>query len=479
MPGASEQIGQALRLFRARNYAAAESLCRKIITETPGHPDAQHLLAILSLGSKRLGPALKYVKGAIRASANRPDFFNTLGIIQRQLNDHHAAAESFRKALVLNPAAHDIRLNLIDRLHHLGRYAEAAPLCQALLSSNPTHHQSLIALGNQLLGEERFEEAISVFRQCVTMNPQYSLGHFRLATACALNHQLDDSIDAFKAAIEAEPRNTRYHYHLGIALINAERAAEAVDVCNQGLSHATADNRLLSIKVLALQYAGVRPEKDALIEWDKLVRSCRITPPSEFETLDAFNHALLQHIEAHPSRMLSPPGNATRHGEHTGELLVEPKGPLAAFEKVVEDAVESYLATTEARTGKTCIDNKPASLELTTWAVLMGSGGHQVPHIHPDGWLSGVYYVSLPPTISSEDPTHAGWIEFGRPGPLIPDTGGLSFQFVQPKEGIIVLFPSYLYHRTIPFFSGQPRVCIAFDVLDRRKSTRGHAGNGR
>ncbi len=34
-------------------------------------------------------------------------------------------------------------------------------------------------------------------------------------------------------------------------------------------------------------------------------------------------------------------------------------------------------------------------------------------------------------------------------------------------EGRVFLFPSYLYHRTIPFSGPEQRICIAFDVLRR------------
>ncbi|WP_373280560.1 putative 2OG-Fe(II) oxygenase [Methylomonas koyamae] len=34
----------------------------------------------------------------------------------------------------------------------------------------------------------------------------------------------------------------------------------------------------------------------------------------------------------------------------------------------------------------------------------------------------------------------------------------------RPKVGDLVLFPSSLFHRTIPFNSDQERICIAFDI---------------
>ena len=37
-------------------------------------------------------------------------------------------------------------------------------------------------------------------------------------------------------------------------------------------------------------------------------------------------------------------------------------------------------------------------------------------------------------------------------------------KIINIKTGNIVLFPSSLFHRTIPFESDEERVCIAFDV---------------
>jgi hypothetical protein len=39
---------------------------------------------------------------------------------------------------------------------------------------------------------------------------------------------------------------------------------------------------------------------------------------------------------------------------------------------------------------------------------------------------------------------------------------------VRPEPGMLVLFPSYFWHGTVPFTSGQPRLTVAFDVVPGR-----------
>ena len=36
-----------------------------------------------------------------------------------------------------------------------------------------------------------------------------------------------------------------------------------------------------------------------------------------------------------------------------------------------------------------------------------------------------------------------------------------------PSKGDLVLFPSSLFHRTIPFDSKEERLCIAFDIVPK------------
>ncbi|MGO9420014.1 MULTISPECIES: PqqD family peptide modification chaperone [Hyphomicrobiales] len=110
---------------------------------------------------------------------------------------------------------------------------------------------------------------------------------------------------------------------------------------------------------------------------------------------------------------------------------------------------------------------KPDQARLVSWVVSVHGVGHEDWHIHPDGWLSGVFYVEMP-DLSESDAPHAGQIEFGplplgAPGPVAAWPG---FR-LQPRAGDLILFPSYFAHRTWPTHLAKDRVCIAFDVLRR------------
>ena len=102
--------------------------------------------------------------------------------------------------------------------------------------------------------------------------------------------------------------------------------------------------------------------------------------------------------------------------------------------------------------------------ELSMWTVLLKKGGHQVSHIHPSGCISGVIYLKTPRV----DASQAGCLEIGSApsGILEPFHDILR---IQPKPGLMVLFPSYYYHRTIPTITNEERISISFDVISKRQ----------
>ena len=101
-----------------------------------------------------------------------------------------------------------------------------------------------------------------------------------------------------------------------------------------------------------------------------------------------------------------------------------------------------------------------------SWSVrLLGEQhGHNVPHNHPAGWLSTAFYIALPQDLGTAP---AGHIAFGSP----PEELGLSLEFyktIAPQVGQSAVFPSYLWHRTMPFAKGE-RLALALDVRRPRK----------
>ena len=96
--------------------------------------------------------------------------------------------------------------------------------------------------------------------------------------------------------------------------------------------------------------------------------------------------------------------------------------------------------------------------------MLLKKQRYQAPHIHHGGWLSGVIYLKVVPHLKKNE----GAIEFSLNGEDYSDVNSPKVIF-QPKVGDIVLFPSSLHHRTIPFITDEDRIIISFDLKSNTK----------
>jgi hypothetical protein len=99
--------------------------------------------------------------------------------------------------------------------------------------------------------------------------------------------------------------------------------------------------------------------------------------------------------------------------------------------------------------------------------VRLHDQGFHISHIHPSGWLSSACYISLPPEIDGT--STQGALTFG-----VPDAAlGLDLQprrIVHPRPGMLAIFPSFMWHGTLPFESESPRLTVAFDALPAGQS---------
>jgi hypothetical protein len=96
-----------------------------------------------------------------------------------------------------------------------------------------------------------------------------------------------------------------------------------------------------------------------------------------------------------------------------------------------------------------------------SWSVRLAPQGHNVPHTHPMGWLSSSLYLAIPDQ-AERGPAPAGHIAFG----ITPLELGLdlkAYRTIAPKAGMIVTFPSNMWHSVVPFAQGE-RLMVALDI---------------
>ena len=106
--------------------------------------------------------------------------------------------------------------------------------------------------------------------------------------------------------------------------------------------------------------------------------------------------------------------------------------------------------------------NRPQMVIRSMWGNINPKGGMNFTHVHPSGWMSGVYYIQLPQgtdEITFEDPRPARMMDFQR-SCLVSD----EYFSHQPKVGELLLFPSWLPHFVLPNTSNEERISVSFNI---------------
>lgn len=485
--------------LQAGQHQAALDLIERAIAQRPEFAEAHNSrgAALQALGRRR--EALNAFRRAGAVDPTFADAHFNLGTQLLVLARPEDAIAPLRQAIAADPGNAEAHFNLASALSALKRYADAEAAYREAIARRPGFAHAYAGLGAALNAQRRFDAAaealgralaldanfaeahfnlgntrlaandlagaIECFHRALALKPTFIEAHGNLAVALKYAGRVGEAIEVYRRAVEIDPRAVDLRCHLAGTLIEEGDAGQALPILEACLGLAAAHTMALAFKAIALAEIGDRKGARVLLDVERLVRPFDVATPPGYATLAHFNAALAEHVLRHPSLMESPANHATRQGQHSGEILVEPKGPVGALEAAIRRSVEEYIATAPPAPGHPFLTNLPERFLLSAWAVVMPAGGHQVPHIHPAAVISGVYYVKVPPAASASDASHAGWIEFGRPDPKFRCRAEPEVHVRQPREGRMFLFPSYLYHRTIPFASDGQRISIAFDVM--------------
>jgi tetratricopeptide (TPR) repeat protein len=252
------------------------------------------------------------------------------------------------------------------------------------------------------------------------------------------------------------------HAGLANAMLYAGDPAAALDACEKCLAIDPMNRNAISYKSIALTEMGRDEEQKILTDFDLLLRDENISPPAGYADLAEFNRAIADYIAAHP-KLGQDRDKVVRNGSELSHLLTNPEGPVKELTAIIHAQGAAYLAAIPKDTDHPFLLHRPRGWRLDGWGTFLEQQGHQLPHNHANAWLSGVYYVELPRSIQERENAPSGWIEFGRPPDAYHCSRLPELKLIHPEEGKMLLFPSYMWHRTFPFDEGTRRITIAID----------------
>ena len=351
---------------------------------------------------------------------------------------------------------------------------------------SPQDFEAHYDLGVTLQELGKFEEAEVSFRHAIELKPNFVEGHYYLGIVLRGLNRLDESEASYRKALSLKPDLSEATLNIGQLFLDRgdyESALKQFDLCNTKDSRARGLESLYALGRIEEIYKRIEMQSD-----DENIRMAALASflnkrenrdtthnfcknPLEFmhhsnisshiEDSDTFVSEIIGELGKVDTNW-EPFNTTTRNGfQSSVNLFSGPFAKMRELQDIIVNELDAYYTKFKDETC-TYIQNWPSQYNMYGWHVILKQQGYQLPHIHTSGWLSGVIYLKVVPPLEKNE----GAIEFSLNGPYYSDDSSPTV-IHQPSAGDIVLFPSSLHHRTIPFTTDTNRIVISFDLAPK------------
>lgn len=487
-------LGRALR--KLGRSEEAQNSYRKLLRLYPERVDAYVALSSALAETGQFAEAEAPLRRALqyaRDPKTEAALHNNLAIALSSQNKHAEALEALERTQSLAPDLPDLDQRRIDRLYQLGRYEECLALYRKLLERDPAdlqlhkaYNSLLYRLGRMdeflasydrapqtraiLLGKARFlsllkrhDQVEAIYNELLARDPLDSAACSGWANNLMALGRHREALTMFESVIARPGAPPGAYSAAASAALLLGDPHRAEFLCQSGLHQAPFDQTCLAILGTAWRLKG--DERDeALNGYDNFIRVFDLDPPEGFSSMESFNAELGAYLERLHPKTDAYLEQSLYGGTQTEGMLFGAGHALVEKVRVrIEQAISSYIADLKPDMAHPFLARHSEKFRYPgAWSCLMRGQGFHTNHLHPEGWISSCYYVTVPG--ETDDPqSRNGWIKFGEPSMELPLKEPVR-RAVQPAPGRLVLFPSYMWHGTIPLQASSPRTTIAFDV---------------
>lgn len=449
---ASDQFGPAIDAF-------ATSLRLR-----PDHVPTLHNLAVALRLAGRAEEAMMLLQRCAAADPNSAEIRYNLGHAFYDLGQLDEAVAAYRAAVKLRPDyrdAHDSLNRLYWQIGDMRAYLESYT---SALREYPGDAGLFADLANRLNLGGRAPEAMHLLEDARSRGVDGPELRHRLGQACWAEGRHDTALDHYRHAIALSPATESYPMELARAEIILEDYAKALETLRPVLARSPFDQQAIAYQGLAQRYLG-DPAADRLNDYESFIKSSILQPPPEWGDVATFNARLEATLARLHTTNQHPLEQTLRGGTQTmGELLDRAEPEIVVVRRMIEQAVGAYIDAMADDPDHAFLGRKSSAFRFAgSWSVRLRSQGFHLNHVHSEGWISSCYYVALPKAVS-EMAGQQGWIKFGETSLALGSREHIA-RTIQPEVGKLVLFPSYMYHGTVPFDEDACRTTIAFDVV--------------
>jgi uncharacterized protein (TIGR02466 family) len=427
------------------------------------HRGAHHGLALLARQERELPTALQHIDRCLALGSSDAELHLSRGNILNDMGQHEAALSAYRRAIDQRPdyvEAHQALNNAIwlygDTAQYLESYESALQRFPTTVDLHVDFAHRLILLGRAAQAQRHLADQIAKGIESASM-------HHALGRALASQGQVAEAYGHVQHALAIDPQPRFRLDAARLCLIENHTAAALAHL--DAVLQATPDDQV------AIAYRGVcwrqlgDARESALNDYSRYVRTFDLPAPRGYSSIEDFNEDLAQTLaQLHRARQ-APADQSLRGGTQTLDDLFATRLPLVdALRAKFEAAIDEYVRDLPTGADHPLLRRKSASFRFSgSWSVRLTRAGFHVNHVHSHGWISSCYYVRVP-QVSADSTRQAGWLRLGETDLKLAQRERIG-RMIQPREGMLVLFPSYMFHGTTPFDTDEERITVAFDVV--------------
>lgn len=452
-------------LLRARGEPAqAANAFREALKLVPEDWGCRRALAATLIEQGDPWQAARELGRAAEVAEGEPDVWAELAGALTEIDDLHGAEQAWRRVLDLVPNDPRALAGLAASLRSQERYEDAAESLDRAITALPRDPRLWMARGNVMLSAGRPGQAAEAFKKALELEPGHLSARLNLGIARIKADRPGEAAEIFASLRADYPSLAKISYYQGLAALNDGDIHRALDFFEESLSHDSLHINSLWYRSHCLRELARHEEVREVLDPEGSVHVSEPLGDRPLEERRAFLEELTRYVVEYPLFRWEPVGSTTRGGFQTPTLPPHEAQVIRTLREFIARGVAEFVESLPP--DHLVRRHWPEDWSLSVWGTILHRGGHQRPHVHPGGILSGVFYTQLPPV--TEDNPNAGWIEFGG---LIYDTPASYEPWtrrVEPEPGRLVIFPSYMPHSTVPFDADERRVSVAFDVMPNR-----------
>ena len=455
------QLAQQARELKARGkFDDAIALYAEVARLDPGSAVAEHNLAAALGDAGRHRACESHIRQAFALGGDAGETWLVLARALVGLKRFQEAEQAFREAISRKFTLYDAHRELAQ-LHWMMSGDVAAALADLEIAErlNPADVRIQVVKSQvlEMAGEKAMaHELNSALARAYPDDPTLCVLAAQSAQATGNPNR---ALVFAERALRLAPGHGATNTTLAECCLAAGQAQRAAAISLAALQQTPDNQHLIAMLATAWRLLG-DPRYHDLFDYEALVRPMWLDPPPGWRDLDHYVCDLKQALSEEHGFLAHPFGQSVRFGTQATDILQRDHPALRALPQALDGPINAYLKALGSGDDPIRRRNYGRYQFHGMWSIRMRAGGFHIDHVHAQGWISSACYVSLPAAPNGKE----GWIKFGQPGirtmpPLEAE------HFVEPALGRLVLFPSYMWHGTVPFTDDGVRMTFAFDLL--------------